>query len=504
MITQSNKIGIIIAGLLLSMFITSMDNTIVVTAMGTIVGELGGLDKFFWVTAAYGITEIAGMPIFGKLSDMYGRKRFFVFGMIIFILGSVLCSTADSIVELSIYRAVQGIGAGALIPLSFTIMLDIVAPENRGKLVGMFGAVFGLSSILGPLVGAYITDFIGWQWIFYINLPLGLITVGIIAFFYKESFQYSKQPIDWWGAISLIGAIISLMFALELGGKEFSWISIQIIGLLVGFVLFTILFLYIEKRAKEPIISFHMFRNRLYATSNLIAILSGAAFGAILTYIPIFIQGVLGGTATNSGLVLLPMMIGSVLASTSSGFLMTRMSYRSILIPSLIILVVGLALLTTLKTDSTQFTVTIYMILMGLSIGATFSMVGNAAIHPFTARQQGTASATNSFLRSLGMILGITIFGIIQSHVMTRKLIDALVGSSHSTLPQSTLLDPVARAQIPSPLLDKIIEGFSSSIIYTFAWSLVPAVLALATSFLMSNEKLGPREGTVEKTASSS
>lgn len=183
MAVKKSSMGIVIAGLLLGIFVAAIDNTIVATAMGTIVGDLGGLDKFVWVTSAYMVAEMAGMPIFGKLSDMFGRKRFFVFGILMFLAGSVLCGTADSIVELSIYRAIQGIGGGALVPIAFTILFDIIAPEQRGKMGGLFGAVFGLSSIFGPLLGAYITDYVGWRWVFYINIPLGVSSFRFCGFF---------------------------------------------------------------------------------------------------------------------------------------------------------------------------------------------------------------------------------------------------------------------------------------------------------------------------------
>src|SRR4051794_10212839 len=190
--SKKSHLGLVIAGLLLSILMASMDNTIVATAMGTIVGELGGFDKFVWVTSAYMVAEMAGMPIFGKLSDMFGRKKFFVFGLIVFLAGSILSGTAESIVQLSIYRAIQGIGGGALIPIAFTIMFDTVPVEQRGKLGGLFGAVFGLSSIFGPLLGAYITDYISWHWVFYVNIPLGLAALILIAVFYKESPVHSK------------------------------------------------------------------------------------------------------------------------------------------------------------------------------------------------------------------------------------------------------------------------------------------------------------------------
>lgn len=224
-----NSLGVVIAGLLLGILMASMDNTIVATAMGNIVGELGGLDQFVWVTSAYMVAEMAGMPIFGKLSDMYGRKKFFIFGIIVFMIGSALCGTASSITELALYRAIQGIGGGALVPIAFTIMFDAVPLQSRGKLGGLFGAVFGLSSIFGPLLGAYITDHNAWEWIFYINLPLGVLAFAMVTFFYKESHEHSKQPIDWLGAVTLVGAVVCLMFALELGGKQYAWDSSMIL-----------------------------------------------------------------------------------------------------------------------------------------------------------------------------------------------------------------------------------------------------------------------------------
>ncbi|MGX4587892.1 MDR family MFS transporter [Paenibacillus chitinolyticus] len=496
---KTKHLGIVIAGLLLGILMASMDNTIVSTAMGTIVGELGGLDKFVWVTSAYMVAEMAGMPIFGKLSDMYGRKRFFVFGIIVFMIGSILCGTATSIVQLSIYRAIQGIGGGALVPIAFTIMFDAVPVEQRGKLGGLFGAVFGMSSIFGPLLGAYITDYIHWEWIFYINLPLGLIALVFIAAFYKESHEHSKQKIDWLGAVTLVGAIICLMFALELGGKEYAWDSAIILGLFAGFAVLAVLFLFIETRVAEPIISFGMFKNRLYATSNATAIFSGAAFITASVYIPIFVQGVLGGSATNSGMVLLPMMLGSVVTATGGGFLMNKVSYRAIMIPTTAILVAGTLLLTTLNADSPRWLVTIYMVIVGLGIGASFSVLSNAAIHLFDARQRGSASSTLNFLRSLGMTLGITIFGIIQSHAFTRKLTESFAGQAQApqgldTSDARSLLDPAKRALIPAPVLDKITQALSSSIVHTFAWTVLPAALALVCAIAMSREKLDPNQ----------
>ncbi|WP_052487609.1 MDR family MFS transporter [Gordoniibacillus kamchatkensis] len=497
MSATQHKTGYIVAGLLLAILMASMDNTIVATAMGTIVGQLGGLDKFVWVTSAYMVAEMAGMPIFGKLSDMYGRKRFFVFGILVFMLGSILCGTAQSIVQLSIYRAVQGIGGGALVPIAFTIMFDATTPENRGKLNGLFGAVFGLSSILGPLLGAYITDFIRWEWIFFINLPLGLLAFAMIALFYKESRVHNNQRIDYIGAVTLVGAVVCLIFAMELGGKQYAWNSVPIASLFAGFVLFAALFLWAEKRAQEPIISFRMFQSRLYTASNVIGMLSGAAFITASAYIPIFIQGVLGGTATNSGLMLLPMMLASVVTAAGAGALLTKLSYRLLMVSTLLLLAMGIALLSTITSESPRWLVTVYMILVGLGIGASFSVLTNAAVHTFPPAQRGVASSTLNFLRSLGMAVGITVFGIIQNHSLTGKLTYALAGNALTGMPKGTdigdphvLLDPATRAQLPLHALGIIKEGLASSIVYTFAWGLVPAVLAFVAAFFMGGEKM--------------
>ncbi len=496
---QKSNMGFVVAGLLIGILIAAMDNTIVATAMGSIVADLGGLDKFVWVTSAYMVAEMAGMPIFGKLSDMYGRKRFFIFGLLTFLLGSILCGTAQNIVQLSIYRAVQGIGGGALVPIAFTIMFDIFPPEQRGKMGGLFGAVFGLSSIFGPLLGAYLTDYIDWRWVFYINLPLGVLAFVFVAFFYRESVRHAKQRIDWAGAITLVGAVVCLMFALELGGNKYEWDSGVILSLFSGFIVLFAAFLFAETKAAEPIISFDMFKKRLYAASNLIGVLSGAAFIVATVYIPIFIQGVQGGSATNSGLLLLPMMLGTTVSAQLGGFLSTKLSYRNVMTLFTLIFVAGIIMLATLSTDTSRFAVTMFMIVTGLGIGASFSVLGMAAIHHFDDTRRGSAQSTIAFLRSLGMTVGITIFGIIQRNLFADKLAGAFrdAGDGAALQPPAALLNdprallsPETRAGIPPQILDKITEALSSSIAQTFAWTVIPAVLALLCVFLMTKERL--------------
>jgi EmrB/QacA subfamily drug resistance transporter len=494
---KENRIGFVVAGLLLGILISAMDNTIVATAMGTIVSELGGMDKFVWVTSAYMVAVMAGTPVFGKLSDMYGRKRFFVFGLLTFLFGSALCGTAQDIVWLSVYRAIQGIGGGALMPIAFTIVFDIFPAEKRGKMSGLLGAVFGTSSIFGPLLGAYITEYAGWHWIFYINLPIGLVSLLLIVLCYQESLAHREQKIDWWGAVTLVGAVVSLMFALELGGSQYAWDSAVVTGLFAAFAVLFAVFLFVEKRAAEPILSFAMFRERLFAASNTVGLFYGATFIVATVYIPIFVQGVFGGSAANSGLILTPMMLGSVVGSQVGGILTTRLSFRNIMVISGIFFVAGIFLLGTLSPDTARSVVTTYMIITGFGVGFSFSVLSMAAIHKFDMRQRGAATSSNAFFRSFGMTVGISVFGTIQKNLFAGDLRQAFAGmEGQAGAPGGGLSDPravlspEARASIPAPVLEKITGALSSSIAHTFLWALVPALLAFLVILMMGGDRI--------------
>ncbi|MCH6265982.1 MDR family MFS transporter [Neobacillus citreus] len=499
MIKHDSNINLVTAGLLLAILMSAMDNTIVATAMGTIVSDLGGLDKFVWVTSAYMVAVMAGMPIFGKLSDMYGRKRFFLFGLTVFLIGSALCGLSQTIVQLSIFRAIQGIGGGALMPIAFTIVFDIFPPEKRGKMTGLLGAVFGLSSVLGPLLGAYITDYISWHWIFYVNIPLGLVSIILIVRYYHESLQHSKLKIDWLGAVTLVISVVSLMFALELGGKEYDWNSALIISLFVSFVVFFVAFFIAEFKAAEPILPLWLFKRRLFAASQILAFLYGGTFIILTVFIPIFVQAVYGGTAKNAGLILTPMMLGSVAGSSIGGIFLTKTSYRNLMIISIISYVVGMYCLGTMTEDTSRLMLTIFMILVGFGVGFSFSLLPTASLHNLEPQYRGTANSTNSFLRSFGMTLGVTIYGTIQNNVFTDRLKKAFKGmqgaggqggGGFKMGDPREIFEASERAKIPGVILDKIIHALAESITYTFTLTLIPIALAAVTIFFMGKARV--------------
>lgn len=486
---RETKLVPVMTALMLGIFMASLDNTIVATSMGSIVGDLGGMDKYVWVTSAYLVAEMAGMPIFGKLSDMYGRKKFFILGILIFLIGSILCGTAQTMTQLCIFRAIQGIGGSALMPIAFTIIWDVVPSESRGKMSGLFGAVFGLSSIAGPLLGSFITDHIHWRWIFYINIPIGLLALGLIAVFYNESKTHARQVIDWAGAIFLVSFSVSLMFALELGGDTYNWNSWQIISLFVLSVVCFVVFMFIEKNAKDPILPFSLFKERLYTNSVLTGMFYGGVFMVSIIYIPLYIQGVTGGTATNSGLLLLPMMVTSSIAAAMGGALSNKFSYRSIMIISSIILGIGTILLGTLEPSTPRWMLTIYMMIVGIGVGPSFSVLGMSAIQKALPQQRGIASSTSSFLRALGMTLGITIFGVIQKNSFALGLPDSFKDNAFGEDTRA-ILSPELRSQIPADILKKITEVLSDSLTTTFIWTLVPLTIAFVFILLMGKEKL--------------
>ncbi|MCR8629770.1 MDR family MFS transporter [Paenibacillus radicis (ex Xue et al. 2023)] len=501
-----------IVGLMLGLLLAALDQTIVSTAMPTIVGELGGLEKFVWVFSAYLIANVVSMPIFGKLSDMYGRKLFFLLGLAVFMIGSALCGTSENMIQLIIYRVIQGIGGGALMPITFTIVFDLFPPEKRGKMQGLFGAVFGISSVLGPLAGAYFTDNINWKWIFYINLPLGVISFLLITLFYRPSLAKNpNQKIDWMGTITFAASILCLMFALELGGKEFAWNSIESYSLFAGFAVLLALFLWVETKAVSPVVPLGLFRNKLFTASMGVCLFYGALMMSAASYIPLFIQGVYEGSATSAGQVLTPMMLGVVVSSMFGGKLIGSTSYRNILLISSALLLIATSLLGTLSYNSPEWMrelysmfgaaapdltprwfVVVYMIFLGLGIGMSFPVTSMSSLHNVSAQYRGIITSLVSFFRSIGSAIGVTVLGSVQAAALKTRMSELLPssGMAENPIDARALLQPQVRAGMPPQVLEKLTLGLADSIGFVFQCTIFIAILGLLFVLLMGKAKL--------------
>jgi EmrB/QacA subfamily drug resistance transporter len=414
---KRSNLKLITTALLLGLILSSLDQTILSTAMPTIIQELDGLSMYSWVFTVYMLATTTTMPIYGKMADLFGRRKMYLIGLSLFLIGSMLCGFANNITQLIIFRGIQGLGAGALMPVSMTIVGDLYPPEKRGKFMGLFGAVFAISSIFGPTLGGFIVEYWNWSWIFYINLPFGIPALIIMAKSLKESKSQVKRSIDWFGALTLSGGLIAILLALVLGGNtqiagtNYSWSSLQIIGLFsIGFVLL-VLFLWIETKAKEPIIPLHLFRIRVIALGSITGFfMSAGMFGAIV-YIPLFVQNVIGISPSTAGYILTPLMLSVVVTSTLGGRLMSKVSFRSILIPSMLLMTIGFILLSQINANTTSWEMVCYMFITGLGMGAIYPVLGTAAQSAVDAEARGVATSSSQFFRSMGGTVGVSILG---------------------------------------------------------------------------------------------
>lgn len=490
---QASKTKPAVIGLLLGLFVAALDQTIVATAMPTVVKELGGFELFVWVFSAYMIASVVATPIFGKLSDIYGRKRFFLLGLVVFLVGSILCGLSTSMTQLIIFRAIQGIGAGALMPITFAIIFDIFPPEKRGKMNGLFGAVFGLSSVFGPLLGAFFTDYIDWRWVFYINIPIGIVSFGLIYSAYHENLKKREQQIDWAGITFFIIAILGLMFAIEFGGSgTYPWLSAQIIGLFTTFVVFLIAFLWVEMKVGDPMIELSLFKNRVFSASQMISFFYGAIMVTGATFIPLFVQGVYGESASAAGQTLTPMMLGVVVSSILGGMFINRTSYRAIMIASTLILITALFFLSTMTVDTPRWTVTVYMIFVGLGIGMNFSVLNVSTLHRISNEHKGAAVSLIAFSRTIGSALGVTILGAFQKLSFKENIDEAFADpATRAQFPNPRdLLDPSIRGNLSSDILHKATSALADSIAYLFIIGLIISILALLCVFLLGKARI--------------
>lgn len=414
----------IMGAVMLGLFLSAMDQTIVGTAMPRIIAELSGLKLYAWVFTSYMLASTTFVPIVGKLGDMYGRKNFFLAGIVIFLLGSIFCGMSQSMVQLIIFRGVQGIGGGFIFANAFAIIGDLFPPAERGKYAGLMSGVFGLASVIGPLIGGGITDHIHWRWVFYVNIPLGLVALVVLALVLPKSERHdATRRLDYLGAITLAAAIAPMLLAFSWAGVDYAWASPQVIAPIAFSVAMMITFFLVEIRADEPIVPFSLFRNSIFAVCTIVTFVSGAAMFSASVYIPLFMQGVLDFSATNAGLVLTPMTIAMVCGSFIGGQVISRTGrYKFLTVSGLALATLGLFLMSTLSRSASQITGMEYMAILGFGLGLSFPTLVLASQNAVPYRYMGVTTSLNQFARSVGGTIGVAIMG----SILTRRLNDEI------------------------------------------------------------------------------
>ena len=471
------QILLVFSGLMLGLFLAALDQTIVATALPTIAGELGGLEHLSWVVTAYLLTATASAPLYGKVSDMYGRKIVFQFAIVTFLVGSVLAGMTQSMTQLIAFRAIQGLGAGGLIVMTFTIVGDVLSPRDRGRYQGYIGSVFAVASIAGPLLGGFFVDNLSWRWVFYINLPIGLAALFVTATVLNLPFRRVDHPVDYLGAGLLVGGVTSLLLVMVWGGSEYSWDSPMIIGLSVLAVTLLGLFLLQERRAAEPILPLRLFRDRTFAITSATGFIIGLGMFGGIVFLPLFLQVVMGASPTNSGLLLIPLMGGVVTSSIVSGRLITRTGrYKIYPLMGTTLMAIGLWLFSTMGTDTSLLTASAFMLIFGTGIGLVLQVLVIAVQNAVEARDLGVATSSATFFRSLGGSFGTALFGA----VLTSQLAIRLAGFLPEGAEMGELTgSPDLITQLPAGTRDAVVDAFSGSITTSFAIAVPFALAAL-------------------------
>jgi EmrB/QacA subfamily drug resistance transporter len=438
---SSARRTLVVAGMMLGMLLAALDQTIVGTAMPRVIADLHGLEHYAWVVTAYMLASTATVPIYGKLSDLYGRRPFFLGGMGLFLLGSALSGTSQDMTQLIVFRAVQGLGAGAIFPIVQAMGGDLFPMRERGKFQGMFMSMFALANIVGPTLGGFITDSWGWRWVFYVNMPVGILAILITMIGFPRQTTHREHVVDYAGAASLIAATVPLLLALSWAGTQYAWASVEVLGLLGLSVAAWFAFYQIERRASEPIIDPRFFGNRTFTISIAAMFLSsGGMFGAIL-FLPLFIQGVLGVSAAESGRVLIPMMLGFTVSGIAGGQVLARTGhYRWLAVGGFVVGAIGLGLFSRLDASATQQIVILNMLITGLGMGVLMSLFVVVVQNAFPPAVMGQVTSSLTFFRSIGATIGVAVFG----WLMTTRFNATLDANLPAVLKQMGLAEKLA------------------------------------------------------------
>jgi EmrB/QacA subfamily drug resistance transporter len=481
------QVRLVFVGLMLGMLLASLDQTIVATALPTIVGDLGGLNHLSWVVTSYLLASTVSTPLWGKLGDLYGRKGFFQAAIVIFLLGSALSGLSQNLNELIMFRALQGLGAGGLIVGAQAIIGDIVPPRDRGRYTGLIGAVFAVSSVAGPLLGGFFTDDLSWRWVFYINLPIGAVALVVVAAVLHARTTRVEHDIDYLGASVLSAAVVALILMLTWGGTEYAWNSPTIVLLGVASVALFAIFIAVERRASEPIVPLHLFGNKVFRIAFSTGALVGFAMFGALTFLPLFLQIVHGASPTSSGLQLVPIMIFVLLMAVYSGRRISATgTYRRFPITGTALTVVALVLFAHIGLGTPFWKTAIYMAILGAGLGLTMQVLLIAAQNSVPYSELGVATSLATFSRSIGGSIGVAVFGTIFNNRLAAYLPKHVPAAALSKLHgASVTANPAAVRRLPPPVRTGLQVAFSDSLHVVFLAAVPFAVLALALALLL-------------------
>jgi EmrB/QacA subfamily drug resistance transporter len=502
----------IFSGLMAGMLLAALDQTIVATALPTIVGELGGLDHLSWVVTAYLLTTTVSTPLYGKLSDLYGRKIMFQAAIVIFVSGSMLCGIAQNMGQLIAFRGLQGVGGGGLMAMAFAIIGDVIAPRERGRYTGYLGAVFAVASVAGPLLGGFFVDHLTWRWVFYVNVPIGIVALVVTSSVLRLPFHRRDHQIDFAGAALLVVGVSLMLLALVWGGDEYEWASTTIIGLFASSAVLLGAFVAWEGRVDEPILPMRLFREPVFTVGvGMSFILGCAMFGAIV-FLPLFLQAVTGASATNSGLLLLPLMAGLMGTSIGSGRIIARTGrYRTWPIAGMLVGAVGMGLLSTMDSATSRLTSSLYMLILGLGMGMVMQVLVLAVQNGADPRDMGVVTSAVNFFRSLGGSFGVAAFGAIFATLLTDRLETFLPPGALGSVgldADSVSASPEQLRSLPPALLDPLTQALSDATTAVFLYAVPVLLLGFALSFLLPGLPLrdtinvGPAIDGAETTAS--